>query len=72
MVKYFGIIDETAYKGYSNTVKSLLEDVKDKEIIDLSLENAEEKVLEAGKDEYTDYLREIATETVGSDKKINV
>ncbi len=29
-------------------------------------------LLEAGKDEYTDYLREIATETVGSDKKINV
>ncbi|MBQ8660296.1 MAG: hypothetical protein IJ473_01795 [Alphaproteobacteria bacterium] len=50
MVKYFGIIDEATFKGYSNTVKSLLEDVKDKEIIDLSLENAEEKVLEAGKD----------------------
>ena len=34
-MKYFGIIDEASFKGYSNTVKSLLEDVKDKEIIDI-------------------------------------
>ncbi len=35
-MKYFGIIDDSSYKGYSNTVKSLLENVKDKEIIDIS------------------------------------
>ena len=43
-MKYFGIIDETSFKGYSNTVKSLLEDVKDKEIIDIALDNAVEKI----------------------------
>ena len=34
-MKYFGIICESLFKGYSNTVKSLLENVKDKEIIDI-------------------------------------
>lgn len=48
-MKYLGIIDEASFKGYSNTVKSLLEDVKDKEIVDVMLENAEEKILEYSK-----------------------
>ena len=34
-MKYFGIICESLFKGYSNTVKSLLENIKDKEIIDI-------------------------------------
>ena len=44
-MKYFGIVDEASFKGYSNTVKSLLEDVENKEILDLSLGNVEEKIL---------------------------
>lgn len=44
-MKYFGIIDEASFKGYSNTVKSLLEDVENKEILDLSLGDVEEKIL---------------------------
>ena len=52
-MKYFGIVNEKAYKGYSATVKSLLEKLPNKEIIDIGEVSVEEAIKKISDEKYT-------------------
>ncbi len=51
-MKYIGVVNEKEYKGYSSTVKALLENVKNKEIIDIGETSIEEAIKKISEEKY--------------------